>query len=73
MFRVVTDLGLLGFEEQSKGMTLLALHPGATTAEVQANTGFELQLAADLPVTDPPSEKELAVLRHLDPDRLYTA
>jgi glutaconate CoA-transferase subunit B len=73
MFRVVTDLGLLGFDEQSKEMTLLALHPGVTAAEVQTNTGFELVLASDLPVTDPPREKELAALRHLDPDRLYTA
>lgn len=73
MFRVVTDLGLLGFDRQSKRMTLLALHPGVTAAEVQANTGFELLVSAGLPVTEPPGEKELAVLRHLDPDRLYTA
>ena len=42
MFRVVTDLGLLGFDEESKRMTLLALHPGVAAADVQANTGFEL-------------------------------
>jgi glutaconate CoA-transferase subunit B len=73
MFRVVTDLGLLGFDEESKRMKLLALHPGVTAAAVQANTGFELLVAADLAVTEPPSDQELAVLRHLDPDRLYTA
>src|SRR5271163_760505 len=33
MFRVVTDLGLLGFDEESKRMKLLALHPGVTAAE----------------------------------------
>ena len=54
-------------------MQLLALHPGATADQVQANTGFELLVAADLEITDPPTERELAVLRHLDPDRLYTA
>ena len=73
MFRVVTDLALLGFDEVSKRMQVLALHPGVTAAEVQANTGFALLTATDLPVTDPPSDDELAVLRHLDPDRLYTA
>ena len=73
MFRVVTDLGLLGFDERSKRMKLLALHPGVTANRVQENTGFELLVAADLPVTDPPNENELAVLRHLDPERLYTA
>jgi len=54
-------------------MKLLALHPGVASDQVQENTGFELLMDADLPVTDPPTENELAVLRHLDPDRLYTA
>ena len=73
MYRVVTDLGLLGFDEGLKRMKLLALHPGVTADQVQQNTGFELLMAAELPVTDPPTENELAVLRHLDPDRVYTA
>ncbi|MGA8380597.1 MAG: CoA-transferase [Stellaceae bacterium] len=73
MYRVVTDLGLFGFEESSKRMTLLALHPGASVAQVQENTGFAVAVAADLSVTEPPTENELAVLRHLDPERLYTA
>ena len=54
-------------------MQLQALHPGVTADQVQANTGFELLVAADLKITDPPTDRELAVLRHLDPDRLYTA
>src|SRR4029077_1820294 len=37
MFRVVTDLGLLAFDEVSKRMKLVALHPGVAAAEVQAN------------------------------------
>jgi glutaconate CoA-transferase subunit B len=73
MYRVVTDLGLLGFDEGSKRMKLLALHPGVTADQVQQNTGFQLLIAAELPVTDPPTENEVAVLRHLDPDRVYTA
>jgi glutaconate CoA-transferase, subunit B len=73
MFRVVTDLGLFGFDEVSKRMRLLALHPGVSAGEVQANTGFEILVAAEPRVTDPPAESELAVLRDLDPDRLYTA
>lgn len=73
MYRVVTDLGIFGFEEHSKRMQLLTLHPGVTADHVQANTGFELLVAPDLEVTEPPTEEELRVLRHLDPDRLYTA
>ena len=73
MFRVVTDLGVLGFDEHSKRMKALALHPGVAADRVQENTGFELLMDADLAITDPPTENELAVLRHLDPERLYTA
>jgi glutaconate CoA-transferase subunit B len=73
MFRVVTDLAILGFDAASKRMTVLALHPGVSAEDVQANTGFALAVAPDFAVTEPPSDNELAVLRHLDPDRLYTA
>jgi glutaconate CoA-transferase, subunit B len=73
MYRVVTDLGVFGFEDQSKRMKVQALHLGVTYEQVQANTGFELLIAADLEVTEPPTACELTVLRHLDPDRLYTA
>src|SRR6202165_4052867 len=61
IYRVVTDLGVFGFDEHSKRMQLLALHPGAAADQVQANTGFELLVAADIEITDPPTERELAV------------
>ena len=73
MYRVVTDLAILGFDEATKRMQIEALHPGVTVEEVQANTDFELMIGADVATTAPPSEKELAVLRELDPERLYTA
>ena len=73
MFRVVTDLGIFGFDEKSKRMTLLALQPGVGLVQVRDNTGFAVSVAPELSEAAPPSERELAVLRHLDPDRLYTA
>jgi glutaconate CoA-transferase subunit B len=73
MYRVVTDLAIMGFDEVSKRMQIIALHPGVTIRQVQANTGFELEVAAEVETTTPPTEEELAVLRHLDPERLYTA
>jgi glutaconate CoA-transferase subunit B len=73
MYRVVTDLAIMGFDEASKRMQIIALHPGVTIDQVQANTGFELEVAAEVATTEPPTEEELAVLRHLDPERLYTA
>ncbi|HYB56273.1 MAG TPA: CoA-transferase [Alphaproteobacteria bacterium] len=73
MYRVVTDLAVMGFDEETRSMEVLALHPGVGLGEVRDNTGFELLVARELGTTEPPSERELAVLRHLDPDKLYIA
>lgn len=73
MFRVVTDLGILGFEAESRAMTVLALHPGVSAADIKANTGFDLPVPDDVEVTPAPTLGELAILRELDPEQLYTA
>ncbi|MBI3706746.1 MAG: 3-oxoadipate--succinyl-CoA transferase subunit B [Proteobacteria bacterium] len=73
MYRVVTDLAVLGFDDKSKRMKVLALHPGVVGRSVQDNTGFDLGIGSDVPATEPPSERELRALRELDPDRLYIA
>jgi len=70
---VVTDLAIMGFEEKSRRMQVLALHPGVSLEEVRDNTGFELLVADRVETTEPPSERELSVLRHLDPEQLYIA
>jgi len=69
--RVVTNLGLFGFDEATKAMRLEALHPGVSVEDVTANTGFELLIPERVAVTEPPSQEELALLRSLDPDRRF--
>jgi glutaconate CoA-transferase subunit B len=73
MFRVVTDLAVFGFDETTRRMKAMALNPGVTREQVQDNTGFALVFEPGTGVTEPPTEHELAVLRDLDPERLYTA
>jgi glutaconate CoA-transferase subunit B len=73
MYRVVTDLGLFGFDDNTGQMTVLALHPGATIEQVQENTGFKIVAKGKIPTTEAPGERELSVLRNLDPQRLYTS
>jgi glutaconate CoA-transferase subunit B len=73
MFRVVTDLGVFGFDERTRRMKAVALNPGVTREEVQDNTGFPMVFDAEISVTEPPTEHELRTLRELDPERLYTA
>jgi glutaconate CoA-transferase subunit B len=73
MFRVVTDLAVFGFDEKTGRMKALALNPGVTREQVQDNTGFALVFEPGTGVTEPPTDHELAELRKLDPERLYTA
>ena len=73
MFRVVTDLAIMGFDENTKAMKIEALHPGVTVEEVRDNTGFEILVDDNPATTEAPTEEELSILRHLDPDRLYIA
>ncbi|NUU08462.1 CoA-transferase [Leifsonia sp. C5G2] len=69
---VVTDLGVFGFDEVTKEMTAVSLHPGVHWADVEAATGFAIGRPDDLPTTPPPSEEELELLRvHIDPDGIY--
>jgi glutaconate CoA-transferase subunit B len=69
--RVVTTLGILGFDPATKRMRIEATHPGVTVQTIRENTGFELLEAPEVCVTDPPSISELTMLRALDPDRRF--
>ena len=73
MYRVVTDLAIMGFDEKTKSMKVEALHPKVTAEEVRDNTGFDILIDENVGVAEAPSDEELSVLRHLDPDRVYIA
>jgi len=71
-YRVVSNLAVMGFDEQSKRMMLLTLNPGVTLEQVVENTGFELVLSGEPGSSEPPSAGELRTLRDdVDPHRLY--
>lgn len=70
-YRVITDLAVMGFEEDSKRMEVVSLHPGCEIATVQSRTGFEIGDAEGAKATPPPSSDELRILREeVDPDGL---
>ena len=66
-YRVITQLGAYGFDEQTKRMCLVALHPGITAEEIPANSEFPILLPAEIPCTTPPSPEERRILREIDP------
>src|SRR5436853_1545246 len=41
-FRVITDLAVLGYNEETRRMELRSLHPGVRLEQVREATGFEL-------------------------------
>lgn len=66
-YRVITQLGVYTFDEETKRIKLLSLHPGASVDEVQANSEFEILIPDHVPVTEPPTAEEQGVLQQIDP------
>jgi glutaconate CoA-transferase subunit B len=69
-FRVITDLAVLGYHDETRRMQVLSPHPGVGLEQVRAATGFELGVQEPLGTTPPPTEQELQILREeVDPHR----
>lgn len=63
--KVITDLGVLRPDPDTCELTLTELSPGSTVEQAREAAGWDLQVADELTTQDPPSEKELEVLRAL--------
>jgi len=70
--RVISSLGIFGFDPASREMLLESVHPGVTVEEVRSQTGWAVRVRPDLGVTPEPSRDELDALRQFDPDGLWT-
>jgi len=69
--KIVTDLAVLGFDDETCRMQIESVHPGVEVDKVQAETGFDLMMPAFVQRTPPPSPTELKILRgEVDPLRL---
>jgi glutaconate CoA-transferase subunit B len=66
-FRVITQLGVYGFDEITKRMMLVARHPGVELGEIQANSEFEIIIPSDIEETEPPTSDDLRILQEIDP------
>jgi glutaconate CoA-transferase subunit B len=69
-YRVITQLGVMGFDDETKRMRLLSLHPGVSVEDVKLNTGFDLLIPSSLKTTEAPTKRELQILRKVDPARI---
>ncbi|GAJ02115.1 unnamed protein product, partial [marine sediment metagenome] len=47
-YRVITQLGIYGFDEGTKKLKVISLHPSITIDEVEENCGFEIIVAGEI-------------------------
>lgn len=67
---VVTNLGIMKFDDSSKRMYLAEVYPETTPEQVSDNTGFEIDVSRAV-LAQEPSDDELSILREqVDPQRL---
>ncbi len=67
-YRVITQLGLYGFDDKTKRLKLISLHPGVSADKVRENSQFEIILPARIETSPEPSDKDLMILRReIDP------
>ena len=63
-------MAVMDFEPESKRMRIIAVNPGYSAKDVQDNCGFELLKAKKIVENNPPTAKELSILRdEIDPYR----
>jgi glutaconate CoA-transferase subunit B len=69
-YKVITNLAVLGFDEDTCRMCIESVHPGVNVKQVEENTGFELLKRSPIRTTEPPTKEELRILREeVDPYR----
>jgi glutaconate CoA-transferase, subunit B len=68
---VITTLAVLRFGKDGEAY-LASGHPGVSEEEVLANTGWPLRVSSEVPETPAPTDRELAVMRELDPNHFWT-
>jgi glutaconate CoA-transferase subunit B len=64
---IVTDLCVMDFGGVNHAPRLVSLHPGITAEQVVENTGFELEIPADVSTTPAPTEEQMAIIQEMDP------
>jgi glutaconate CoA-transferase subunit B len=71
-YRVVTNLGVLGYHPKTRRMMLLQTQPGITVKQILESTGFELPVAEEVGQNPPPTPEELRMLREeVDREKFY--
>ena len=67
---VITDMGVMRFDDESKQMYLSSAYPGISPQQIQEEMDIEIDLSRAVQER-PPTEEEVNLLRQkIDPQRL---
>lgn len=70
--KVITTMGVFMFDDQTKTMYLSSVHPKYKIEEVKEKVGWDIDMAAKIEHTTPPTHKELRILRKVaDPQGMF--
>jgi glutaconate CoA-transferase subunit B len=64
---VITTMGVLRFDDKTKEMYLASYHPGLSIDQVREETGWDLKVSRNVKETEPPTLREVEILRNHDP------
>ncbi len=69
---VISTMGILRFDPETKEMYLESYHPGVTVDQIKENTGWDLKIARAVHETERPSEELIRILREeCDPTGVF--
>ncbi|MCP3900459.1 MAG: ketoacid-CoA transferase, partial [Desulfobacteraceae bacterium] len=67
---VVTDMGIMGFDETTKEMYLTDFYPGIDPLEIKKNVGFDIDVSKAKEIQPPLSVELEALRKKIDPENL---
>jgi glutaconate CoA-transferase subunit B len=69
---VISNMGILRFDAETREMYLVSYHPGVTIAQIKENTGWDLKIAEDVHETERPDPELIRILRdECDPKGIF--
>lgn len=70
---VVSDLGIMKFDDTGRSMYLAGYYPFTTLDEIQENTGFDLDVSHAVRLPEPPRDIIRILRTEIDPENIFLA
>jgi len=72
-YKLITNLGVFGYDDETKLMKLESVHPDVTVDDILENTEFKPIIPDKVSVTEPPTPEQVRLIRvEIDPYRIRT-